>query len=255
MTDSQTPRLKPPRSLRDQIALVTGATGAIGGAVALGLAREGARIVPVGRDREALEAISDACRSGGSPEVDPHAVDLTDDAHLRRLAGRVKATFGGVDIVVHSAGLFAAGTVAEAPVEDLDRQLAVNLRAPYLLTQLLLPSLLERRGQVVFINSTAGTSARATVGAYAASKFALRALADSLRDEVSGNGVRVVTVFPGRTASEMQQQVKKLEGKPYDPDELMDPGDVAHTVLAALTLPPTAELPEVTVVPARTLPG
>lgn len=239
-----------PVDLKDRIALVTGATGAIGGAIARDLAREGARLVLVGRDRERLEAIGAACRKS-SPEVDLHATDLTRDDQLRRLAGRTQATFGGIDILVHSAGLFAAGTLAEAPVEDLDRQLAVNLRAPYLLTQLLLPGLKSRDGQIVFINSSAGRRARATVGAYAASKFALRAVADALREELAGDGVRVVTIYPGRTASEMQREVKEFEGEPYDPEDFMPPEDVARAVLGALTTPRTAEVTELTILPAR----
>jgi len=238
--------------LKDRIALVTGASGAIGGAIALALAREGARLVVVGRDRDRLADLGEACRKL-SPEVDPHVTDLTDEARLRRLAGRVQATFGGVDVLVHGAGAFAAGALAEAPVEDLDRQWATNVRAPYLLTQLLLPGLRSRRGDVVFINSSAGRRSRAMVGAYAASKFALRALADALREEEGPAGVRVLTVYPGRTASAMQARVRAFEGQAYDPADFMPPEDVAEAVLGALRLPSTATLTELTLLPARPL--
>ncbi|HSS51049.1 MAG TPA: SDR family NAD(P)-dependent oxidoreductase, partial [Thermoanaerobaculia bacterium] len=123
-----------------------------------------------------------------------------------------------------------------------------NLRSPYLLTQALLPSLIARQGQVVFINSGAGFQpARAGWAAYAASKHALRALADGLREEVHPQGVRVITAFPGRTATAMQEEVHHYEGKPYDPDRFMQPRDVASVVLNALSLPRTAEVMEVRV--------
>ncbi|HEX4954469.1 MAG TPA: SDR family NAD(P)-dependent oxidoreductase [Thermoanaerobaculia bacterium] len=232
--------------LRDQIALVTGASGAIGGAIARALGAAGARLVLAGRDAARLRMLAEELR-GSSPEIDVQAADLADEAALRRLATRVLGTFGGVDLLVHSAGLFVGGKVADVPLADLDRQLTVNLRAPYLLTQLLLPSLIARRGQIVFINSSAGRVARGGVASYAASKWALKGLADGLRDEVNGAGVRVLTVFPARTASAMQVLVRQTEGKPYEPEKLLQPEDVAAVTLNALLLPRRAEVTDVDV--------
>lgn len=237
-------------NLRDQIALVTGASGAIGGAIARSLALEGARLVLVGRDASALSNLAESLR-GSSPEIDVQAVDLGDDAKVRRLVTRTLGSFGGVDLLIHSAGVFTAGTLEATTMDELDRQWRINTRAPYLLTQLMLPSLRTRRGQVVFINSTSGIAARGSVSAYAASKFGLRAVADALRDEVNGDGVRVLSVYPGRTASRMQQEVRKIEGKDYDPTRLMQPGDVAEAVVAALALPRTAEITEIHLRPMR----
>jgi NAD(P)-dependent dehydrogenase (short-subunit alcohol dehydrogenase family) len=164
----------------------------------------------------------------------------------------VREVYGGVDILVHSIGLFRAGPIATSPIEDLDAQYRVNLRVPYLLTQELLPSLIERQGQVVFINSGAGSHpARGSWGAYSATKHGLRALADSLREEVNRKGVRVLTVFPGRTATPMQEEVHRFEGRPYDPSRFLQPEDVAASVVQALRLPRTAELTDLHIRPMR----
>ena len=168
------------------------------------------------------------------------------------MAARVREVAGGVDILVHSIGLFRAGPIASSPVADLDDQYRVNLRVPYLLTQALLPALIGRQGQVVFVNSSAGAHpARGNWGAYAATKHALRALADSLRDEVNRRGVRVLTVFPGRTATAMQEEVHRFEDRPYDPERFLQPEDVAAPIVQALSLPRTAELTDLHIRPMR----
>jgi NADP-dependent 3-hydroxy acid dehydrogenase YdfG len=136
-------------------------------------------------------------------------------------------------------------------VEDFDRQYAVNVRAPYLLTQLLLPMIIAGRGQIVFVNSSAGLNARKGASQYAATKHALRGLANSLREEVNEHGVRVLSVFPGRTAGRMQAAVFEREKKPYDPAVLLQPDDVASVVVHALELPRTAEVTDISIRPFR----
>jgi short-subunit dehydrogenase len=231
--------------IRDKVAVITGASGGIGEAIAVGLAREGARLLLAGRSAERLDLVAERARDF-SPGVETFAADLIGDDRIHALAARAVETFGGVDVLIHSIGYFAGGLVATAPVEDLDHLYRVNLRSPYLLTQVLLPSLTTRKGQVVFINSGAGFQpARAGWASYAASKHALRALADGLREEVHPQGMRVITVFPGRTATGMQEEVHRYEGHPYDPERFMQPRDVASVVLNALSLPRTAEVTEV----------
>jgi NADP-dependent 3-hydroxy acid dehydrogenase YdfG len=229
--------------LRGQTALITGASGGIGTAVALALAEEGVRLVLVGRDAEKLNDL--ATRTGSSEVIQ---ADLTDDAQLLAAAARVEE----VDLLIHNIGLFRGGPLETAPVQDLDDQYRVNVRVPYLLTQALLPSLIRRQGQVVFVNSGAGAApARGSWGAYAATKHALRALADALRAEVNPQGVRVLTVFPGRTATAMQEEVHRFEGRPYDPGRFLQPEDVAAPLVQALRLPRTAELTDLHIRPMK----
>ena len=106
-----------------------------------------------------------------------------------------------------------------------------------------------RAGTVVFVNSGAGLSASPQWAAYAASKHGLRALADALRGEERGNGIRVTTVYPGRTATPMQRKVHQLEGRPYDADDWIDPATVAGAILGVLDLAPDATVSDLTIQP------
>jgi NAD(P)-dependent dehydrogenase (short-subunit alcohol dehydrogenase family) len=224
-----------------QISVVTGASSGIGRAVGLELAARGSGVWLVGRRSDALEEVAELARRGGARAF-VAAVDLCDDAQVARLCERVRAEGGGVDILVHSNGMHARGTVERAPVAQLDAQYRANVRAPYLLTQLLLPLLRERRGQVAFVNSSAVLQARSEVGQYAATQHALRALADTLRQEVNADGVRVLSVYPGRTATPRQAAIHAEEGRPYHPERLMRPEDVALALVQALATARSAEV-------------
>jgi NADP-dependent 3-hydroxy acid dehydrogenase YdfG len=235
-------------SLSGQIALVTGASSGIGRAIALALAAEEARICLVGRRLDALRSVARSAGAAGA-ETETYSVDLALDKDVRELAVRISDDFGRVDVLVHSAGLISLGSVESASVEDFDRQYRTNVRAPYLLTQVLLPMLRASQGQVVFINSSAVLTGRAKVSQYAATKSALRALADSLRNEVNTAGVRVLSVFPGRTASPMQKSVHEMMGEEYLPERLLQPTDIAVAVVTALRLPRSAEITDINIRP------
>jgi short-subunit dehydrogenase len=231
-------------------AVITGASGGIGEAIAVELARGGARLLLSGRSAEKLDRVADQCRAF-SADVETFAADLAEDDSVRALTERT-LVFGGVDLLIHSIGFFRGGSFADSAVADLDRQYRTNVHVPFLLTQGLLPSLVARRGQVVFVNSSAGFHpARAGWVGYSASKHALRALADGLRDEVNPRGVRVLTVFPGRTATPMQEEVHRYEGKSYDPQRFLQPADVAAAVVSALVLPRSAEVTDLHVRPMQ----
>lgn len=234
-----------PQSLRGKVAVVTGATGGVGAAIALALARKGATVFAVGRNHEALDCTLAAVRRYSDGVA--CAVDLTVEEQVRELRSSLEAA-GRTDILVHSAGAFQQNLISDARLEDLDRLYAINVRAPYLLTQQLLSLLISARGQIVFINSSAGlTSRRPEIGQYAATKHALRGIADSLREELNPKGVRVLCVYLGRTATAMQQAAMQAEGKEYVPERLLQPEDVASTIVHALELPPTAEVTDINI--------
>jgi NADP-dependent 3-hydroxy acid dehydrogenase YdfG len=227
--------------LTQQVALIAGATSDIGRAVALGLARAGAQLCLLGRDTRALDAL--ATTAGElTNKVFAYPTDLTCDASVRETIARLGCDVGAVDILVLSAGVFAMDTHELAPIADLDRQYRTNVRGPYLLIQGLLPLLRACRGQVVFVNSTVGLEARAGVGQYAATQHALRAVADALRAEVNADGVRVLNVYLGRTATARQARIFQQEGRPYAPELLIQPDDVADMIVSTLRLPRTVEV-------------
>lgn len=233
-----------------KIALVTGGSGGIGRAIALELAALGHGVFLGGRDERKLQAVAaEIAQAGG--RAWPCPADLADEAQIRKLAERVLREGGGIDVLVNCAGCFKMGAWESEPVEDLDELYRINLRAPYQLTQLLLPALKARTGQVVFINSSAALMTGPKWGAYSAVKAGLKSLADSLRAEVNPSGVRVVSVFPGRTATPMQERIFGLENRPYSQENLIQPDDVARMVVAALELPHTAEVTDIFVRPTK----
>jgi NADP-dependent 3-hydroxy acid dehydrogenase YdfG len=229
------------------VVLVTGAGGDLGSAIAEALAEAGARLVLVGRRREPLEQT--AARLASATDVFP--TDLTDDDDLRRLVGEVQSRYERLDVLVHCAGIYHRAPIDTASIDDLDTQFRANVRAPYQLTAALLGLLLASTGQVVFVNSTQGLSASATLGQYGATQHALRAVADSLRDEVNERGIRVLTVHLGRTATSRQARVFAGEGRTYQPERLLQPQDVASVIACCIGLPRTAEVTTLNIRPMQ----
>jgi NADP-dependent 3-hydroxy acid dehydrogenase YdfG len=230
------------------VAAVTGASSGIGKAIALALAREGAQVCVAGRNPDALRETAAAAQPFSKALSFP--ADLSQDDQIELLAAVVREEFGRLDILVHSAGLVLHDRLQDAPIADFDCQYAINVRAPYLLTQAMLPALKTSRGQIVFINSSVGVSSkRAEIGQYAATKHALKAVADSLREEVNAEGIRVLTVYCGRTATPRQEKLHAEEHKAYRPELLLQPEDVASVVIHSLTLPRTAEVTDIHIRP------
>jgi NADP-dependent 3-hydroxy acid dehydrogenase YdfG len=120
---------------------------------------------------------------------------------------------------------------------------------PFALTQALLPLLRMRQGQIVFVNSSQGIQAKGTTGLFAATQHALKAIADSLRQEVNADGVRVLSIYPGRTATPRMQALYEVEGRPYRPELLLQAEDIAQVVLDTLQLPRTAEITNIEIRP------
>jgi NAD(P)-dependent dehydrogenase (short-subunit alcohol dehydrogenase family) len=236
--------------LAGRLALVTGASGGIGRAIALALARQGVRLCVVGRDPAALaETVA-----GIQPfsEVTQFQLDLTAAENLEPLLRHLDSERGGLDVLIHSAGVAHQDPMEHARVEDLDLQYATNVRAPYIMTQRLLPLLSAARGQVVFINSSVGLAAkRPDIGQYSATKHALKAIADSLREEVNHKGIRVLTVYLGRTATSMQEAICRKEGRAFCPEALLQPEDVASVIVQSLMLPLTAEVTDLSMRPMQ----
>jgi NAD(P)-dependent dehydrogenase (short-subunit alcohol dehydrogenase family) len=224
--------------------LVTGAGSGIGAALVGALHERGDALVLLARSGERADELA-ATYPGATTLV----ADLADPPGLERALAEADLP-DSLDSVVHVAGAVDLAPLAELDLADWQRQLDVNLTAPALVTRAALPALRAARGLVLFVNSGAGLAAHPDWSAYAASKFGLRALADALRGEEKPHGVRVTTVFPGRTATPMQEKVHRQEGRDYDASAWIDPRTVAATILHVLDLPRDATVPEVSVHPA-----
>lgn len=200
----------------------------------------------VGRDRQKLEAV--AKTAGRTARV--AVVDITKSAAVTALARAARPT---LDVLVHSAGAYASGTIDELDADSWAELDAINLHAPMLVTRACLPALRAAGGQVVFINSQAGLNAGAGTLAYAAGKQGLRAAVDAFRQQVNPDGIRVLSVFPGRTDTPMQRAILATEKRSAAEGMLMQPDDVAAMVVAALKLPRSAEVTDIVMRPLRPL--
>lgn len=223
--------------------LITGAGSGIGAAVARRLLERGDRIVVLARDAGRAREIAEHL-----PGVEPLVGDLAQPGRLSWAFSKQHLP-ERLDSLIHVAGVLDLGPVADMAPALWEQQLAVNLVAPAELTRLLLPVIRISQGHVVFVNSGAGLHAHAGWAAYAASKHGLKALADALRAEEAEHGVRVTSIYPGRTATPMQQRVHQQEGREYRPERFISTDAVATTVLAALDLPRDAHLTDLTVRP------
>jgi NAD(P)-dependent dehydrogenase (short-subunit alcohol dehydrogenase family) len=231
-------------SLNHAVALVAGGSGDIGRTISLELLGAGAEVFMLGRSMARL------VQPPPPPDFRERchfvAADLTDSDAIASVGAQI-ALKARLDVLVLSSGTYERSH--DPPV--FASQIAANLIGPYALLQQLLPLLLEARGQVVFVNSSQALRATAGLGQYAATKHAIKAVADSLRDEVNAQGVRVMSVFLGRTASERQRAIFAAEGRPYPPERLTQPADVAGLVLALLQLPRTSEVTDLVVRPMQ----
>jgi len=233
------------RHLRGGLALVTGAGSGIGRAIALALAEEGMRLILVGRTEAKLRAV--AGELGGSVAI--VSADLASSAGT---AAAALAAGGVLDVLVHSAGINLHDKLLETTHAGWSELAAVNLHAPMLLTAACLGALRAASGQVVFVNSTAGLR-RGLGGAYAISKHGLRAAADALRQELNAEGIRVLSVFPGRTDTPMQEALLAAERRRPGPGTLIRPEDIAKMVISALRLSGSTEVTDITMRPMRPL--
>ncbi|MFD3718322.1 SDR family oxidoreductase [Streptomyces sp. NPDC058674] len=225
--------------------LITGAGSGIGAAVAARLHARGDDIVLLARDAGRARRLTD--RYPGATAL---VGDLADPDRLSWAFSK-QAVPERIDSLLHIAGIVDLGPVGDLRPKTWHQQLNVNLVAPAEVTRLLLPTLRASHADIVFVNSGAGLHAHADWSAYAASKHGLKALADSLRAEEKPNGVRVTSVYPGRTATPMQAKVHSQEGREYDPAAWIDPESVATTIVMAIDLPRDAEVNDLTVRPGR----
>jgi NADP-dependent 3-hydroxy acid dehydrogenase YdfG len=216
-------------------ALVTGASRGVGAAVARALAPTH-HVILGGRDEDALAAVAAEVPGARVWPVELTEVGEADVEGVERL-----------DLLVHSAGLTRLGRVGDLPASVWRGTMELNLFAVAELTRLLLPALRRAGGHVVCVNSGAGLRANPGWGAYAASKFALRAFADALRQEEPE--LRVTTVYPGRVDTDMQRSVREQEGGEFEPDKYLTAESVARAILAAHEAGPDAHLTELTLRP------
>jgi len=237
------------RELRGRIAIVTGASRGIGVYIARALAERGVDLALAARDAQQLEAVRDEVVSRGVRAI-AVPTDVTDDAALDELVRRCESELGPPDLLVNNAGIEIAAAYEELSVEEIDRFLAVNLRAPMLLTHRVLPGMVARgRGHVVNIASIAGLAATALGESYAATKHGIVGFSRSLRasERVMNSGVSASAVCPGFVSEVGMYDRFEDEGGVGSPLLMgtTPPDKVARAVVRAIE----KDLPEVVVNP------
>ncbi len=217
-------------------ALITGAGGGIGSAIAAALAPTHTLLL-AGRPSDRLDALAERLGATTFP------LDMTDSSEIEATCEIVDT----LDVLVHNAGVSVPGRVADSDVDAWRATFAVNVFGPVELTLALLPALRAASGRVVFINSGAGRTVSKGLASYSASKFALRAFADSLRDDEPT--LRVTTIYPGRTDTGMQRELVAFEGGEYDAARFLRPETVANAVAHVVATPRDGHLHELVLRP------
>jgi 3-oxoacyl-[acyl-carrier protein] reductase len=230
-------------TLNGRVALVTGAGRGIGKAIAVSLAKSGCRLILAARTQAQLDDVAKTI--GNEAVVIP--TDLTRDDELDRLVEQSSKIWGSVDILINNAGWGKRAPVIRANVEDWDQTLRLNLRAPMILAQKLLPAMVAKgEGAVINIGSVSGKTGEANGAAYSASKFGLIGFTQSLYEEVREHGIKVSVILPGFVDTPLIPPNRQL-----DRSKMIQADDIAQAVHYVLTSSATCCPVEIAVRPQR----
>lgn len=242
-------------SLRDRIVLITGASSGIGAACARVLGKDGARLILNARRKERLDALASELREryGTASHVCPF--DVRDFAQAKGILEKLPAEWQAIDVLVNNAGL-ARGfdTLHEGQIEDWDEMIDCNVKGLLYMTRLVVPGMVKRgRGHVVNIASIAGIQTYPKGNVYCASKAAVRAISDGLKQDLTGTPVRVTTISPGLVETEFAEVRfrgnKERAAQTYKGLTPLTGNDVADAVHYCLTRPPHVNINEVVLMP------
>jgi 3-oxoacyl-[acyl-carrier protein] reductase len=233
-------------NFRGAVALVTGAGRGIGKAIAGALAGEGATVVLASRTRSELEMVQREIESNGGSAIVLQA-DITDDEQVNKLYREIESRFHRLDILVNNAGIGFFAPIKELSIEQFDAMWNLNMRALFLCTQKAIPIMQQqRRGAIVNVASLAGKNAFIGGAGYSATKWALMGFSKTLLLEVRDHNIRVLTVCPGSVDTSFDPKQDPLKK-----EKILQPHDVADTVLAALKMPERAMVSEIDIRPTN----
>ena len=226
----------------DNIAVVTGASSGIGEALSLQLSLHGYHVVLASRSLEQLDEIAKRIKDeGGSCSV--VETDVSSPESIKNLKSTVEK-LGSVAVVVNNSGVGQFAKFSEATLEEWDTQININLRGAFLVSQAFVEQMQEnKKGTLVFINSVAGKHGYPFSAAYVASKYGLRGLSESLRNELRPDNIKVVSIHPGAVNSSFWDGVNV----DFPRDEMLDSQVVADTIIHAINAPGITTIEELTI--------
>ena len=217
--------------LTGRTALVTGASRGIGKAIAVSLARAGAKLVLVARSRDDLKRAAEECKKSGAPATDLQVVDLADVAAVDALCQYVLDEHGGIDVLVNNAGRLVRGNALGGEPDDWNEGLLLNVGVPMRLTRRLAPKMVEREyGVIINIGSVAAVEGMTDSGAYAATKHALRGWSLSCYLKLRDAGVKVMLINPGFVDTAMTARLVEA-----DRSKMLSVDDIAQAAMLAVT--------------------
>jgi NADP-dependent 3-hydroxy acid dehydrogenase YdfG len=245
--------------LAGTVALVTGASSGIGEATALAFARHGAAVALAARRRDRLDDLAGRIADCGGRALVLEA-DITDRAQAEATVARAVAELGRLDTLVNNAGVMLLGPVQDAPIDEWDRMVAINVNGLLYCAHAALPHLLAAAADgprdvadMVNISSVAGRVARNGSGVYNLTKHGVGAFSESLRQEVTGRGVRVSLVEPGAVATELRShlrpEIREAQDRRLTDMEVMQPQDIADAIVFVVTRPRRMAINEVLIRP------
>ena len=246
------------RTLDGTVALVTGASSGIGEATALALGARGARVAIVARRRDRLDALAQRIRAAGGDALVIEA-DVTDEGRARGAVADAVAHFGRLDTLVNNAGVMLLGPIPDADVDEWKRMLDLNVSGLMYCAHAALPHLLEAAAggprnvaDLVNVSSVAGRNARAGAGVYNATKFAVGAFSEALRQEITKKQVRVSLVEPGETETELREQNRpEIQAKLVRSEHPLQAADIADAIVYVVTRPSHVAINEVLIRPTQ----
>ena len=227
-------------SISPELAVITGASSGLGRAIAIRLAKEDFHLILASRNNEKLLSLqTEISDAGGKSTIIP--TDVTSESSVGNLVDKVEA-IGTVSVVINNSGLGLFSKIAEHSIEDFDRQISVNLRGAFLVSRGFIPGMKNNQaGKLVFINSVAGKWGYPFSAGYVASKFGLTGLANSLRNELREDNIKVISVFPGAIDSPFWDAVNAN----FPREEMMTSEDVAETVVHSIMIPGISVIEEI----------
>jgi NADP-dependent 3-hydroxy acid dehydrogenase YdfG len=243
-------------SLKQKVAIVTGASSGIGEATAIALAAAGVKVAIAARRSERLETLTQRIQQNGG-EALPITADVANEAQVQDMVSATKDKWGRVDILVNNAGVMLLGPVYQANTEDWRRMFDVNVLGLMYATHAILPLMkAQGEGHIVNISSVAGRVANAGTGVYNATKWAVGAFSESLRKEVHKDKIRVTIIEPGLVATELPQHITNSEAKErakafYESVRSLDSEDIAAAIVYAVTQPPHVNVNEILIRPTE----
>ena len=231
-------------------AIITGATGGLGREIVIAFLRAGISVYALGRNFEALRSMIESEQKPNNVKAHFCEVDLNDENQILKTIKLINKE-DRISFLVHGAACYSYGALETSNLSDLDRSYRVNVRAPYLLTQQLLPKLITAGGIIVFLNSSVATgTGKENLTHYASSKSALKSMADCLRQEVNSKGVRVITFMLGKVATAMQQKACEYENKTYKPEKMIQSSEAAKIIFEAASAPDSLEITDLHIRPS-----